>query len=302
MRRTAGTLPALITKAASKQTYYTIRLLVNRGRTLNAYRAYAYFRWVDDRLDQGMMGLSERMAFVDRQVGLIDGCYRGECPYDDLCAEEQIVVDLIWENRELNSGLRTYITHMMAVMAFDAKRRGQLISEQELCQYQRDLSIAVTEAMHYFIGYSQPAAFCNGRYLAVTAAHITHMLRDARQDIADGYFNIPREYLESQDLESYKTGSLYVQGDAYREWVKARVEEARRSFKEGVSHLAREKCMRCRIAGYAYMARFVGILESIERERYQLRLEYPERQGLRAWLKTIRFIIAGIVRDKEIVQ
>ena len=40
-----------ITKAASKQTYYTIRFLVDRERVDDAYRAYGYFRWVDDVLD-----------------------------------------------------------------------------------------------------------------------------------------------------------------------------------------------------------------------------------------------------------
>src|SRR5512137_1215090 len=40
-----------ITKSASKQTYYTIRFLVDRERVDDAYRAYGYFRWVDDILD-----------------------------------------------------------------------------------------------------------------------------------------------------------------------------------------------------------------------------------------------------------
>ncbi len=44
---------SIITKAASKQTYYTIRFLVDRARLEDAYRAYAYFRWVDDVLDAG---------------------------------------------------------------------------------------------------------------------------------------------------------------------------------------------------------------------------------------------------------
>ena len=45
------TLAAAITKAASTQTYYTFRLLGDRERVEDAYRAYAYFRWVDDTLD-----------------------------------------------------------------------------------------------------------------------------------------------------------------------------------------------------------------------------------------------------------
>ena len=44
-------LAASITKAASQQTYYTIRFLADRELVPDAYRAYAYFRWVDDALD-----------------------------------------------------------------------------------------------------------------------------------------------------------------------------------------------------------------------------------------------------------
>ncbi len=41
-------LAASITKAASRQTFYTVRLLADRDLLDDAYRAYAYFRWVDD--------------------------------------------------------------------------------------------------------------------------------------------------------------------------------------------------------------------------------------------------------------
>jgi len=44
-------LASATTKSASRQTYYTIRFLVDRQRVEDAYRAYAYFRWVDDVLD-----------------------------------------------------------------------------------------------------------------------------------------------------------------------------------------------------------------------------------------------------------
>ena len=48
---TPQSIAPAITKAASKQTYYTIRFLVDRDRVADAFRAYAYFRWVDDTLD-----------------------------------------------------------------------------------------------------------------------------------------------------------------------------------------------------------------------------------------------------------
>ena len=49
----SGHLAAAITKSASKQTYYTIWLFVDRERVADAFRAYGYFRWVDDILDAG---------------------------------------------------------------------------------------------------------------------------------------------------------------------------------------------------------------------------------------------------------
>jgi hypothetical protein len=66
-----------ITKNASTQAYYTIRLLVDRERVANAFRAYAYFRWVDDILDAESGSGRERCAFIERQKSLIERCYRG---------------------------------------------------------------------------------------------------------------------------------------------------------------------------------------------------------------------------------
>jgi len=91
-------LAASITRAASKQTYYTVRFLVDRDRIPDAYRAYAYFRWVDDRLDRGVTEQSERIAFVDRQRALMDRCYQGEWPLDPT-VEERMLVDLIRRDR-----------------------------------------------------------------------------------------------------------------------------------------------------------------------------------------------------------
>ena len=80
-----ATPASLITKAASKQTYYTIRFMVDRDRIEDAFRAYGYFRWVDDVLDaESGSGFvlsegeaSERLAFLERQKSLLERCYRG---------------------------------------------------------------------------------------------------------------------------------------------------------------------------------------------------------------------------------
>jgi hypothetical protein len=188
-------LPALITRASSKQAYYTIRLLVDHDRRLAAYRAYAYFRWVDDRLDRPASGRSERLGFLARQAALVACARRGQ-RRSDLTREEQLIADLIWSDDRPTSGLHSYIDHMMAVMAFDARRRGRWVTEDELDRYTRHLSIAVTDALHYFIGHASAPPCSESRYFPAMAAHITHMLRDTVEDTALGYFNVPRELLE----------------------------------------------------------------------------------------------------------
>lgn len=286
-----------ITKAASKQTYYTIRLLVDRTRVDDAYRAYAYFRWVDDVLDADSgsgpvlseVEASERRVFLERQKFLLEKCYRGEAPRD-LNIQEKMLVELVQRDREKNSGLQTYLRKMMLVMNFDARRRGRLISQVELNEYTYWLASAVTEALHYFIGRDGFVPYDETRYLAVSAAHIIHMLRDTFDDVQSGYFNIPREVLEANHIRPQD-----VHSKAYRIWVRSRVGLAREYFEAGRGYFARVQNPRCRLAGFAYIARFEWLLDTIEREDFYLRSEYNERKrvgtGLRmSWLVLLSMI------------
>jgi hypothetical protein len=262
-------LAATITRTASKHTYYTIRFLVDTGLVEDAYRAYAYFRWVDDWLDQEPRPRTERLAFVKRQQALIDGCAQKN-PLADLTPEERLVVDLIQQDTEKNSGLQTYIRNLMAVMAFDADRRGRLISQRELNQYTNWLAVAVTEALHYFIGHDCATPPGEIRYTAVSGAHITHMLRDTLEDAKAGYYNIPREVIAANGIAPWDVAS-----DAYRRWVHERVYAARACFRIGRDYLAHVENLRCRVAGYAYIHRFEAVLDAIERADYMLQARYP---------------------------
>ena len=276
-------MASAITKAASKQTYYTIRFFVDRPLVADAYRAYGYFRWVDDTLDaESVSGpeldQAEKISFATRQKNLLEACYRGEIP-QDLCPEETLLADLVRNDSGTNPGLRSYLRNMMAVMEFDAARRYRVITQTELTEYAHLLATAVTDAMHYFIGHDDPSPCPEIRYLAVTAAHITHMLRDTHEDVEAGYFNIPTEYLQKHGITPQD-----IESRAYQQWVCSRVRLARRYFEAGREALAQVKNLRCRLAGYAYTARFEWILRTIERENFCLRAEYRERKSLRASL------------------
>lgn len=272
-------LASSITKAGSKQTYYTIRFLVDRQRVDDAFRAYAYFRWVDDILDANTGSETQRLAFLERQKSLLDSCYGGEPP-QDVTIQEKMLVELVHHDLEENSGLQKYVRNMMRVLDFDAHRRGRLISQAELNEYTRWLAVSVTENLLYFIGHDENTPYDETRYLAVSAAHIAHLLRDTFDDIQAGYYNVPREVLEAHHI-----GPQDVESDAYRLWVKSRVELAREDFKAGKDYLARVQNLRARLAGFAYSARFEVLLDKIEREGYHLRPQYHERKSIGTGLK-----------------
>lgn len=304
----SASLGAKITRAASQQTYYTIRFFVDRARVADAYRAYGYFRWVDDILDsQQGLSLAGKQAFLARQQAILAAHARGES-LPDLCPEEGMLADLLASDPTENSGLRMYLENMMAVMAFDVARRGRPITQSELTGYTANLAIAITEALFYFIGNdgtSRPLANAMDdqmpfglpeRYQAVAAAHVTHLLRDAVEDNAYGYYNVPQEVLQRNRLAPQDIAS-----PAYRAWICQRVQAARAAFKVGRSYIARVKSLRCRLAGFAYTARFEWMLRKIEKDHYCLRAAYPERKGWRtaAWMgwHTITSLFGSLLRN-----
>jgi phytoene/squalene synthetase len=293
-------LAAKLTRQASKQTYYIFRLFADRDRLNQAYRSYAYFRWVDDILDAPAGSQEEKIAFAQRQRGLLNDLYQGVTPLD-LNPPEEFLVDLVQSDPDPESGLYLYLDNMMQVMEFDAGRRGKEISQEQLDHYVQDLAVAVTEVLHYLIGHDQPGTQTEDRYHAVNGAHITHMLRDALDDAQNGYYNIPGKYLREHQITAFDVGT-----EAYRDWVCARVVLAREYFKTGRAYLSRLQNIRTKLAGFAYTARFEWMLRTIERENYCLRSEYPDRKKLPAtlWMiwNTLKSVWNSPQRNKKYIS
>jgi phytoene/squalene synthetase len=297
-------LAAAITKVASKQTYYTIRFLVDRPLVDDAYRAYAYFRWIDDVVDDVMptesnTGDAERLVrvrFLERQKALLEACLSRDEP-EDLDPHEAMLVELVRHADRSDPRLVAYLRHMMLVMEFDVGRRGRLITQQELDDYTRWLAIAVAEAMHYFIGNHATAPNDETRYLAVSGAHIVHMLRDTYSDVRAGYFNVPREVLEASSI-----GPADFRCDAYRAWVRERVLLARAHFDAGQSYLAHVQSRRHRLAGIAYMARFEWLIETLEGNGFTLQPEYAEQRSLATGLRMGGYVVSSLARPRSLFR
>jgi phytoene/squalene synthetase len=271
-----------ITWKNSKQSYLTARLLADRELADDCLRAYAYFRWADDRIDICISGKDECIAFVERQKALIDSLYRGERP-EQLLPEEAMLADLIAHCRTPDSGLRSFIRNFMSVIEFDAYRRGRIASQHELAAYTTCLATAVMDGIQYFIGNRYPYPRTQDRILAVTGAHITHMLRDMLEDNSLGLINIPAEELEAHGIDMKDLSS-----EQLRQWVREQVELSRDCFQAGKIYIDSLEVLRCKLAGIWYCARFECVLNAIERDGYRLRAEYPERHGWKVWMEMTR--------------
>ena len=278
-REATATLALSITRMGSKQTYYTGLLMVDRDLVSDFYRAYAYFRWSDDMIDALLLSSGERIDFIKRQRDLIDRLYNHDLP-DDLTTEEEILADLIYSDEGENRGLQSFIRNMFAIIEFDTYRKDRLIKENELTWYTNCLAKSVTDGLQYFVGNGYPIPISDSRYSAALGAHITHLLRDMIHDTQEGFINIPREYLEAHNINPNEVSTA-----PYRDWVRKRVELARRYFLEGKQYLDGLAVLRTKIVGYWYCARFESVLDTIERDRYILRSNYYERRKISTWLK-----------------
>jgi phytoene/squalene synthetase len=274
-----GALAQTITKKSSKQTYYTARMMVDRDLVDDFFRAYAYFRWADDVIDIHARSEEERISFIERQRAIIEGLYHHEVT-NDLAPEERMAADLIRNDRQEGSGLQSFVRNMLAIIEFDAYRRGRLISQEELAWYTNRLGASVTDGILHFVGNGHPYSRNESRYLAATAAHITHLLRDMVRDTSDGFINIPREYLAMHDIHPDD-----VDSPPYRIWVRERVHHARKYFAEGKIYLNELEVLRAKIVGHWYCARFEAVLDTIERDEYLLRETYDERRRISTWLR-----------------
>jgi phytoene/squalene synthetase len=167
------------------------------------------------------------------------------------------------------------------------------VSQDELSAYTGWLATAVTEAMHHFIGNGAAAPHDETRYLAVTGAHILHMLRDTFVDLRAGYFNVPREVLDANGI-----GPGDIGGEAYRNWVQSRVELARACLDAGKVYFARVHTVRHRLAGLAYIARFEWLIDTLEREDFRLRPDYGGGGRLSSALRTTWLTVAPLIAPR----
>jgi len=279
-----------ITWKGSKQSFLIGQFLVDRRLRNDFFRAYAYFRWLDDMIDEVIPSRSKRIEFIDRQNELIRSLYSNERVKIEN-KEEEILLDLIRNDRRTHDGLKSFIEKMISIIEFDTLRKDTEISKEELGLYNKMLGISVVDGLQYFIGNDHSYPTGVDRYEAAIASHRTHLLRDMKKDFQNGFFNIPSEIIQKSDPRD--PGSI---PDQHIEWIREQVKDARSGFKLGKKYVEKIEILRCRIAAFWYCYRFEIILDAIEKDGYLLRERYSEMEKPLVLLKMLFFTFNIILR------
>ncbi len=257
-----------IVKAENPETYFLGRLLYDRGLADYFFLCYAYFRWVDDHVDDPAIGADEGRVFLRRQRALLHLLYQEEA-LPHICPQEQMLAQLVIYDLAHGSEIRQVISPMFECLAFDGGRRGHILSHEQLDWYSRALGRSYTDSQQYFIARGHRYPRGPDQYVTGTVAHRVHILRDFLSDLSFGYVNISKE-----DLDTYQIDLARVNDVRFRKWVRDKVRADREECRLGKTYLDRLGVWRCKLLGYLYCLRYEAVLDTIERDGCRLRESY----------------------------
>ena len=180
---------------------------------------YAYFRWFDDIVDSLRLHPEESRFIINRQKIFLSELYSEEPP-EELSTEELFLAHLVRFDRTQEKNLRQDLETLIGSMEFDAKRRGKVISSQELEQYINDNVIPyvnITSSILNVKFYPKQDLIEIAR-----AGFVVNYLYDLREDLSLGYINIPLEEIEQYEIYLENPDSREVQS-----WIRDKMEDLR---------------------------------------------------------------------------
>jgi phytoene/squalene synthetase len=246
---------------------------------------YAYFRWLDDKVDSSNISEPEISHLINRQKRIIDSIILGsQEQIDDLCASEQMLA-LLLIDKQNSRNLKKSVLEMLSAIEFDAERRHKVINKDALENYSRKVGGAFAE---FLVNCISPSLVhvnpIDDIRVAAYSAHRIHVLRDFYDDLKRGYINISKE-----ELRKLGTQVDSLQEIDLRPWVRDRVQISSQEFQKSLPTISCIKNTKCRILGLFTSARYLVILEKIKFDGYILQKEY--NISIQEYISIVRWVL-----------
>lgn len=247
-----------ITREMTPFGYWLGQAFFRPARRSILYMAYAYFRWLDDLVDQVEISRNLAIEIVERQRMLVQAWYSGKDPAP-LDRSEALLRAVIEHDRRTGYRLHHMIGSFLAALAWDAERRHTVVSQHDLDRYSLWLGCAYAEGLLFGLGLDPADAAYQGAIDACgVAAHLAHLVRDLRIDLALGYINISTE-----DIERFSIDLADPRLRGVGRWVPTTVERAQILFQQGRMQRRAMPSLRARLVFDLVCLRYLRLLDQI---------------------------------------
>jgi len=280
------------TKQHNPTAYLLSNLLHDKGMTPIFCLVYAYFRWLDDYIDEsGTESFLCRQMVASQKELLVEAYSDPRMSASSI--RESMLVTVANFDKSRRMLLKTSIFDMFSALECDSYRRGTVVSSKELAQYSYWLGRSYTKALQACIAYPYEYPDHGYKYYAGVGAHITHIVRDLFEDLAMGYINISKE-----DIRRYSIDIRCPTATSLRAWTQKTVLSARKYLNWGKLYLNTLPIFRCRLMGYLYCSRYEMVLDAIEDANYDLSMNRSEsvRKGKYYWQAISNAISSPMMR------
>jgi phytoene/squalene synthetase len=201
---------------------------------------YAYLRVVDDTVDDSSGTKEDRIAYLDRQIRLIEDCYMGVAVPKS--RESEFLSRLIRFDRAHGARFRPSLDGMLASIRSEGARDGSPTTYSRLMSQYRLESESYLHAIAAVSGLDVASAPPPGHEAAL-GAKLAHVLRDFLDDVDNERLNISLEEIASYRLLLPDFGARESSA-ATREWVANRARLGVLLLRRGLADSAAAKSKR----------------------------------------------------------
>ena len=251
--------------------------------------AYCYMRHIDDLIDDPKTSASEAVEILNEQVVKIRMGYDQKefHPNDEY---ELMLGELIHYDIKNGSTLKRALFDMIDSLYFDAHRVDRVLSRIELEEYSRSMGESFMKFLSHFLhpetGYSKEVTDIAG------AACQIYMLRDLKEDLERGYFNI-----DSESVEKYSIDFTNIDSDGVRNWIEKRVYELEAKIKLDSALHKNPISFREKLVLLLFLEPRKYVLKKLSRNKFNV--IYPYKLGLRDYLELAATLLYQLVRPSH---
>jgi phytoene/squalene synthetase len=223
------------------------------------FGAYAYFRWLDDVLDNKDVSTEESINILARESFFISSLYENKSPQSK-CIEEKYISFVICKDLLDNNGFRVIIDGFMSALSWDIKRKHRIPTQQELDEYSLRLGRSYYQCLVFGLDFHpSDKCFKDVGEICGVAAHLAHILRDFFFDLSIGYVNISQEDVTKYHIDlSLKNPELRQN---LKPWSRDVIFKSTDMFKKGMKSINKIPSFKARLAISLMCTRYFLILQ-----------------------------------------